>query len=488
MDALERRYLKDGAHYKLNPLGDDGEFFQHVIIDGNSDDADTHSQRRLVNARDFFRKRLVEEGNRHPKEYQEFLVNLKKKIDDLQLIQYQVQSDADAIRIFETVNDRGRPLSTLEKAKSFLMHTSYLGIDDEDEVAGTLKNLNGHFAHMYRHFEDASGTPHLERLRVSEDDILRYHFINYVTPNSSLFSHPLDTLKGRMREMLRADRGVECADYALRYAKGLEQAFYSFKQICDEYMEDVEGRTLSNIFVLQRMGNILPLMLAMRQKFGESPDRVEKILKLLESFIVRVYLVGGYRSNAGGSRLYGIAHSLHQGRLDYAGLIAELQRINRDYQGDEGFRRSFNREDFYTWYSSRNMKYLLTEYEVHLRKQHGDVPMFLSTREKILTSAYEVEHIWAQHPSTELSEDEKESHSQNVHRLGNLTIASAKWNKSMGNKSFQEKKWQPDGKPSYSNSSLLVQRELANQTIWNVDEISKRERDIVDFALQRWSV
>ena len=99
-----------------------------------------------MNARDFFRKRLVEEGNRHPKEYQEFLVNLKKKIDDLQLIQYQVQSDADAIRIFETVNDRGRPLSTLEKAKSFLMHTSYLGIDDEDEVAGTLKNLNGHFA------------------------------------------------------------------------------------------------------------------------------------------------------------------------------------------------------------------------------------------------------------------------------------------------------------------------------------------------------
>ena len=121
------------------------------------------------------------------------------------------------------------------------MHTSYLGIDDEDEVAGTLKNLNGHFAHMV--ILRASGTPHLERLRVSEDDILRYHFINYVTPNSSLFSHPLDTLKGRMREMLRADRGVECADYALRYAKGLEQAFYSFKQICDEYMEDVEGRT-----------------------------------------------------------------------------------------------------------------------------------------------------------------------------------------------------------------------------------------------------
>ena len=37
-------------------------------------------------------------------------MQFKRKIDELQLIQYQVKSDADAIRIFETVNDRGRPL------------------------------------------------------------------------------------------------------------------------------------------------------------------------------------------------------------------------------------------------------------------------------------------------------------------------------------------------------------------------------------------
>ena len=481
--ALEGRYLKDGAHYKLNPLGDDGEFFHHVVIDGNSGDADTHSQWLLVNARDFFRKRLVEEGNRQPKDYHEFLVNLKKKIDDLQLIQYQVQSDADAIRIFETVNDRGRPLGTLEKAKSFLMHTSYLGIDDEDEVAGRLEDLNGHFAHMYRHFEDVSGTPHLERLRVSEDDILRYHFINYISPGKQS-SRPLESLKGRMRVMLREDRGIECADYALYYTKDLEQAFYTFKKICDTYKSDGGVR---NIFALERMGNILPLMLTAWQKFGETPDRMEKILKLLEAFIVRVYLVGGYRSDTGVSRFNRMAHDLHQGRLDYDGLIDKLRGVNFYYQTEEGFKRSFDREDFYDWFYSRDIKYLLTEYEVQLRKQHSDVKLALSTREEILGSAYQVEHIWAQHPATELSEDEKDSHSQNVHRLGNLTIASAKWNKSMGNKSFQEKKWQPDG-PSYSNSSLLVQRELAEQTAWNADAIRKREVEIVEFALQRWSV
>ena len=138
VDALEKNYLKDGGHYKLNPLGTDGEFFHHVVIDDNEfleDDSETPSQRRLAYAKTFFRERLIEEKERQSSEYQAFLVQLKQKVDDLQLIQYQVTSDADAIRIFETVNDRGRPLSNLEKTKSFLMHTSYLGMEDEDAVA-----------------------------------------------------------------------------------------------------------------------------------------------------------------------------------------------------------------------------------------------------------------------------------------------------------------------------------------------------------------
>ena len=32
--ALKKGYLKDGSHYKLNPLGDDGKFFRDYVIDG----------------------------------------------------------------------------------------------------------------------------------------------------------------------------------------------------------------------------------------------------------------------------------------------------------------------------------------------------------------------------------------------------------------------------------------------------------------------
>ena len=488
VDALERSFLKDGGHYKLNPLGDDGNFFHHVVIDGNdflSGDTTTRSQRRLAEARDFFRERLIGEKDRNPSDYQDFLVRLKQKIDELQLIHYQVNSDADAIRIFETVNDRGRPLSNLEKTKSFLMHTSYLGIEDADAVAGRLKELNRHFSGIYRHFEDVSGTKHMERLRLDENDVHRYHFINYVSPWGTS-SRPTDSLKELIRDKLRKDPD-ECVEYAITYARDLEMVFLAVKHITEAYKEDEEGGILSKIFMLERMGNIFALLIASWLRFGEDGPRLGRILRLLEAFIVRVYLVSGHRSHTGASTLNGMAHRVHRRRLDYNGLIDELKGMNNYYQNDQRFMRALGQGDSYERLSSRTIKYLLSEYEIHLRMK-VDVPLAVATQEKILSSDYEVEHIWAQHPSYEMSVEEESNHQQNVHRLGNLTIASQSWNKSMGNKTFLCKRWQPEGMPSYSNSNLLVQKELADLHKWDVDDIKDRESEIVEFALQRWAV
>lgn len=486
--ALERSYLKDGGHYKLNPLGDDGEFFHHVVIDGNdflAGTTTTHSQRRLKEAKAFFRERLIGEKERRPTEYQAFLVQFKQKIDDLQLIQYQVKSDADAIRIFETVNDRGRPLSNLEKTKSFLMHTSYLGIEDDDAVAGRLKELNGHFSRIYRHFEDVSGTKHMERLRMDESDVHRYHFINYISYRDDS-SRSTDSLKDVIRDKLRLDP-EECVEYAITYARDLEKAFLAVKEITEAYKEDEEGGTLSKIFLLERMGNIFPLLIASWLRFEDDDIRLEGILKLLETFIVRVYLVGGYRSHTGVSALNKIAHRVHRQSLDYEGLVNELKNMNQEYQNDEQFKRSLGWGDFYKRLYPRTIKYLLSEYEIRLRKKI-DVPLAVATQEKILMSDYEVEHIWAQHPSHEMGAEESEEHRQNVHRLGNLTIASQSWNKSMGNRTFQEKKSRPGDAPSYSNSNLLVQKKLSDLPTWDVAAINNREADIVAFALQRWAI
>lgn len=63
-------------------------------------------------------------------------------------------------------------------------------------------------------------------------------------------------------------------------------------------------------------------------------------------------------------------------------------------------------------------------------------------------------HIWADH-SEDIPKDLVEIHKDLMHMLGNLTIASKSWNSSWGPKPFHEKK------EEYTNSSLRIQRELA---------------------------
>ena len=217
---------------------------------------------------------------------------------------------------------------------------------------------------------------------------------------------------------------------------------------------------------------------------------MEKVLELLETFIVRVYLVGGYRSHTGASALNRLARKVHQGSKSYGDLVWELRNnFILYYQDDSWFEDSLRREGFYNSLTSRSIKYLLSEFEIAIVKSRGDVRLSPQTQENLLSPEYEVEHIWAQSASADLSEDETLEHQRNVHKLGNLTIASKSWNSSMGSKPFAEKRYSADPcQPCYANSSLWVQKELAKKCEWNSETVKEREDRIVNFALQRWNI
>lgn len=289
--------------------------------------------------------------------------------------------------------------------------------------------------------------------------------------------------------MLRNDPGG-CVQYALNYTKDLEHAFFAVRDFADHYEKDTRGSALSKLFMLERMGNVFALLIASWLRFGDDPKRMEKVLELLETFIVRVYLVGGYRSHTGASALNRLARGVHQGSKSYGDLIWELQNnFILYYQDDSWFEDSLRREGFYNSLTSRSIKYLLSEFEIELLESRGDVLLSLQTQESLLSPEYEVEHIWAQSASADLSEEEASEHQRNVHKLGNLTIASKSWNSSMGSKPFSEKRYSAGpSQPCYANSSLWVQKELAEKSIWNSETVREREDRLVNFALQRWNI
>ena len=488
---LEEQYLVQGVHYKLNPLGNDGDFFQKYIMgDMSPPDPDALSQERLMGAKKFFRNKLNGEKERlSSEEFIDFLIQLKQKIDDLQLIRYDVDSESDAIRIFETVNDRGRPLSNLEKTKSFLMHTSYLGMQNEALIAGRLKELNDYFSEIYSHFDDVGDTGHFDRLRLGPDDVQRYHYINSISTVDRETRNPLDNLKRRIRDKLRSDQD-ECVQYALNYTKGLERAFFAVKDIIDTYEKD--GGDLSTrigkIFIIERLGRIFQILIASWLRFRHDTDKMTAILALIEAFVIRVYVVSRYADGTGEGSLNRLAHRVHSQDLSYEELIEELKRIIHHYSDDQRFEEALRSEGFYRLLSARNIKYLLTEYEIRLRKDAKENLTLAQAEILSKGNKWQVEHIWPQRPvnADEMTEDMALQHQQHVHKLGNLTITA--WNASLSNKPFEKKREGDPDIPAYEHSDLRIQRVLRDYSEWTPETIRAREDKIVEWALKRWRV
>ena len=475
VSKLEADYIVYRSLYKLTIGGEDKFFFHNSILAGTSAAAPkTRAQERLRTAQAFFRDQFNRQRERQKREeYLDFLIEFKSRIDRLQVMLYIVPSNAEAVRMFETVNDRGRPLTNLEKTKSILMYASYLVVDDHQILETRLSELNDHFTEIYTCFKDIE-----EGLGLRDaGEIQRYHYIMSSRRWKESHKH-MRLLKDFVMAKSREDREY-CRDYVLEYTRDLRNGFDTMRDIAKRRQErNTLGSTIDRLFRIGPMANLYPLLIAAWQKFGEDPQRQE-ILRLFEAYVFRVYRVVRYRSHTGQGSLNLLAYQVHQDNLTIDDFLQRLRQLNLDYVSEDTFRRHLAAPHRYTHLGTGTIKYLLAEYEMKRRTCAGErLSLDLA---QILSSEYETEHILPQHPAG-LGQEEVAAHEEIVHRLGNLTLASKNWNRRMGNRPFDEKK------TYYCDSSLRVQRDLETCEEWNESSIQERGARIIDFALERWRI
>ena len=478
---LEKNYIGTEPHYKLTIGGEDKFFFHNSILAGTSASPKTRAQKRLEGAQIFFRKQFDRQREQEDDQYLDFLKKFKSRIDRLQVMLYIVQSNAEAVRMFETVNDRGRPLTNLEKTKSILMYASYLVVDSQI-LDALLSDLNDHFAEIYKCFHDIE-----EWLGLRDaGEIQRYHHIVFIAKDSRKHMRVLkDLLMGKSRKDKK-----DCERFIRSYASSLRQAFETMQDIAKRRRDGTGlGSAIDRLFMVGPVGNLYPLMIAAWQKFGEDSQR-QKVFHLFEAFVFRVYRVVRYRSHTGASSLDSLARKVDRNKLIFTDFLRELRELNLYYVSDDTFRRELSGTHCYRSLGSRTIRYLLAQYENKLRKDaRAPLPVNLA---EILSSEYQTEHILPQNPAGDLDDEELTTHQEVVHRLGNLTVASKSWNLSLGNRAFEEKRDRRGksglGDECYRNSILLVQRELAEQEEWNEASIHDRGATIIEFALERWRI
>lgn len=479
LQELEKNYLKYKEVYKLELLGDDAEFFRNHIVDDKDypDEILTPSRRRLKFAKTFFKGKFAGIRNSPGIDFREFLVQLKKKIDNLEIIRYPVESDADAVLVFETVNDRGKDLSRLEKTKSFLMHMVYLS--ESEDPGAHLKKINESFSRIFRYLESLKSTERGEYL--NEEAIQRYHFIIYETRakgDRDISYKYLDFMKKAIREIYQKDK-EKCLKFVLKYTEDLEKAFFAATEIINFKETNKIGIVLDKLFSLERVANFFPLLVATWITFKHDEEKLREILKLVEVFTFRVYVVGRRRADTGEASACRLAYRIYSENLGFEEILHEIEVLIDYYEDDESFQSDMKLERFYKRTSGRDIKYLFYEYEKFLREQ-AEEPLEINLP-SILSRKFEIEHIWADNPE-DIPESLEDIHEQCKDKLGNLTIASEKWNKQWGNKPFAEKR------NEYAKSSLRVQRELSIFNEWNQKTIEDRESKVIKFALQRWRI
>lgn len=472
VSILRESYIKYRDEYKLRVLEYDNAFFKNYIMEDKAEpeeDIKTPSQRRLLKAKKFFKEELAELSDDVAREYRE-------KLERAKVLTYAVSNNAEATLIFETTNDRGKPLTSLEKIKSFLMYKLYLTADNPEEQ---LQTIQTQFGEIYKDFEEI--TPYWS---IDEDDVLRYHYIAFVqeaTEKTNVYSTHLYSVKNKINELAsQAETFKNAANFIDDYSHELRETFAVIKSMTDLF---VPFGDLLNFFHVRRSSNFIPLLVT-ALKYDDTEDKCNfnRVTRLAEIISFRVY---GIRKRKGNNaaiikRLYGLAQNF---RGEYEPLISNLKDLIGEYCSDYEFAARLNSSTFYDDISTNDLTYLLWRYENHLRiHEYMPEPLIAYRKYRNLS----VEHIISQtlkHPPDWLTDDFYNDH---IHSLGNLTLDVSTENSSKSNLPFDRKYVY-----YYEDSRFVCQRELdkfinSDTEAWDDVSLLTRHNKLLCFALECW--
>ena len=474
---LEDTYIQIYNRYKLRVLDTDNDFFISYILQDNQLDisqACTPSQRRLLKAKDFLGRWLVA----HLDKIEKFI----DTIENMKVLTYLVEDKAEATLIFETTNDRGKSLTSLEKTKSFLMHKTHIVSDNPETDLDTLQDR---FSEIYRNYEKIEA-------RVDEDSILRYHFIAFEEwKNKKEYQRSVQMIKQKVNKLVNAEDRAEAWRFIDRCSRELKESFEFVRTLFTS-----REPYLLDIFALSRQATFYPLLIkTYKLDNSDEKDNFKRVAQLVEIICFCLSIIGS-RADKGREFLYGLAKNF---RGDFDQLIRDLRGFIRDNCRDFVFDRALQSPSFYSDVNPNDQRYLFWKYENYLREIGGYSEMsyneFANAKPR---SKFSMEHIIPQNPkeskvfkddSILLTADfESPEFKENyLHSIGNLTIDPISANAGKSNQDFEGK-----DQKYFRRAPLMAQNELIDflndeTEQWDTVSITKRLETIRLFALERWN-
>ncbi len=394
----------------------------------------------------------------------------------------------DPFSSFETINNRGKNLSTLELLKNRLHFVAHK-ICDEGDLENLQNEINDTYTRIYydlRHFKD----DHLE-------SFLKHFVAYYYGENSKFKERLLNTEFDAHKKYDDLYDEYEKINDLLLHLSYSSKVWYFLHTLDDEELRiEITPKMRGLLDKMRRLNalsenaflplslSLLTIQLAVRSGSERhyTTKELEGLLEYLERFGFLIYGVADGKNTAKNEWIKSAfrafkAYKLWEDKITIEDLpTLEKNFFKEKHSGlellEEYIHSKKNTEKWYQW--GKTLNYLLYEYELHHNPE---------TTLKFDSSIESIEHILPQKPDQGYSAKEKNwaKNPNIVHALGNLLLIPKNANSSLSNKPFEEKRKQYL-KGSYS------EKEVAKNASFGVAQIKERSEKLLDFLITRYRI
>lgn len=437
---LVLKYSSEERRVRLKPNKQDKINFDKLFEDIEIVETDSN----IVNNYNFFYKKISQSNFSCHQLFNAF--------EKLTIVVIELDSNENAQIIFESLNSTGLDLNSYDLARNYILMN--LKPEKQEKIYNLYwKEIEQNTAFDVEEFI-RNFLIYFNRKKVKKENIYEY-FKNYAVNRNNdkeEISKEMHRFSNFYSQILQINKfGNDRIDNALKNLIQKEGADF---KVCICFLFDVfdnhKNDKIQNHELLQ-------------------------IINLLESYAIRKFIVSNSKQGLNSwfpSLSKKIAEQTNKGYSYFDAFnffITSSTKHTYKFYDDQEFLESLKHKEIYGNYST---KHLLATLE-----NHDDIEVF--------TEDLDIEHIMPNKITSkwksDLGDNWQEIHKKYLNTLGNLSLALAKNNKKMSNKSFDEKQ-----NIDYKNSKLKLNKKLASDEKWGEAEILARAEELAQEAVKIW--
>lgn len=431
--------------------------------------------RKIFRAYRYFRERIEEIEN--GTEGLSAVLKMLDKLNRACLVKIEVANHADAYTLFESLNNRGMPLTAIDLIKNKLL--------------ARLESIEpGKVADYFEHWNRLLG--YLGDDNTVQERFFRHFYNAFRDDLKGIGQVPLATRSNLIRvyEKLINNDAKECLRRISEAGK-----FYSL--ILSRNQDDPLNGLEKPFKSLERIQGapsylLMLYLLVKKEELKLHSDDLVKITNLLIRFFVRRNLTD-IPPTRDLTRMFMTLIDRLQGFAGSDVVDAVRRQLMAVSATDALFRQKLEGPIYEE--NSGVARFILCALAEEGMTKETEVDLwrfenkqFLWTIEHVFPQGENIPEPWIDMVSNGDKERAKEIQETHVHKLGNLTISG--FNSALGNKRFEEKRDRTDRKGHFVGyrNGLKLNEDLAHADHWDADSIDARTLKLVEEAMVLFSL